>query len=148
MKEEPIVEHQCSSEGHDVCQAQPRGVRSSRRPSVWAVVVAATALIVTALMGTAFAATTTVKAGAEIWKPKHAYITKGDIIRWKNPTTKLHNVKSIGSNWSFNRSLPPGEIVKRQFKAIGTFKYRCTYHSAIVDGKCEGQCGLIHVFAG
>lgn len=95
----------------------------------------------------ALAATEVVKAAPkDKWKPTHAYITAGDTIKWKNPTGKKHNVTAYGKNWTFKKTIRPGETAKYTFDDPGTHRYRCTLHSAIVDGKCEGQCGWVHVF--
>jgi len=76
---------------------------------------------------------------------KHTYIDPGDWIRWRNPTSRVHNVVAYGGNWSYSRRLDPGENARRQFNSSGTFKYRCTIHSSLNDGLCSGQCGIIHV---
>jgi plastocyanin len=83
----------------------------------------------------------------EKWKPKHAYIGRGDRIRWKNPTSRIHDVRAYdkGTNWDFYRVLSPGESTLRKFRKRGTFFYRCARHSGIVSGKCRGMCGVIHV---
>jgi hypothetical protein len=61
------------------------------------------------------------------------------------PTSKVHDLKAYGGGLSFSTILDPGERAKRRFKQRGTFKYRCVLQSAIVSGKCQGMCGLIHV---
>jgi len=56
-------------------------------------------------------------------------------------------VVAYGGGWAFNEMLQPGEQARRVFQAQpDPYAYRCTLHSAIVDGRCEGMCGLIHVF--
>ena len=76
---------------------------------------------------------------------KHTYIDPGDHIRWRNPTTQTHNVRAYGGNWSYTRTLSPGESVRRQFNNPGNYRYRCTIHSSLVAGRCSGQCGVVHV---
>jgi hypothetical protein len=76
---------------------------------------------------------------------KHTYIDPGDYIRWRNPTTQTHNVRAYGGNWSYSRTLEAGESARRQFNNSGTYKYRCTIHSSLVNGRCSGQCGVVHV---
>jgi plastocyanin len=95
--------------------------------------------------GIAMGATARVKTKGEKWKPVHTYIGRNDTVRWTNPTSRVHDLKAYGGGWSFKRILDPGESAKRRFKQRGTFKYRCVRHSAIVSGKCQGMCGLIHV---
>jgi plastocyanin len=95
--------------------------------------------------GIAMGATARVKAKGEKWKPVHTYIGRNDTVRWTNPTSKVHDLKAYGGGWSFSTILDPGESAKRKFKQRGTYKFRCVRHSAIVSGKCQGMCGLIHV---
>jgi hypothetical protein len=100
-----------------------------------------------------FAATFNVKAvrvsGGWRWRDasgdQHTYINRGDYIRWRNPTSVRHNVVAYGGNWSYARTLNPGQRVRRRFGTAGNFRYRCTRHSALVNGRCSGQCGIIHV---
>ena len=95
--------------------------------------------------GIAMGATARVKAKGEKWKPVHTYIGRNDTVRWTNPTSRVHDLKAYGGGWSFSKILDPGESTKRKFRQRGTYKYRCVRHSAIVSGKCQGMCGLIHV---
>ena len=72
-------------------------------------------------------------------------------IRWKNPTTRQHDVKSLntGKDWSMSRKhLQPnnGNVVTRSFKSRGRYWFRCTIHSAFVGGEWTGMVGMIHVF--
>jgi plastocyanin len=96
-------------------------------------------------VGVAGAATSRVKAKGEKWKPLHTYIARNDKVKWTNPTNKVHDLKAYGGGWSFKRILDPGESATRRFKQRGTFKFRCVRHSGIVNGQCQGMCGLIHV---
>jgi plastocyanin len=77
----------------------------------------------------------------------HTYIEPGDYIRWRNPTNRTHNVVAYdaGADWNYSRTLAPGTSVRRQFNRRGNFYYRCTIHSALSNGVCSGQCGIIHV---
>jgi len=116
-------------------------VRGTRR---YVAVLMAGALALGSI-GVATAATSKVKAKGEKWKPFHTYIGRNDSVRWSNPTSRIHDLKAYGGGWSFKRILDPAESAKRKFKQRGTFKYRCVRHSAIVSGKCQGMCGLVHV---
>jgi plastocyanin len=116
-------------------------VRGTRR---YVAVLLAGAMVLGSF-GVALGATSRVKAKGERWKPLHTYIGRNDTVRWTNPTNKVHDLKAYGGGWSFKRILDPGESAKRKFKQRGTFKYRCVRHSAIVSGKCQGMCGLVHV---
>jgi plastocyanin len=73
------------------------------------------------------------------------------IIKWTNPTTRRHDVKSLntGRNWSMSRkNLRPRNknVVKRTFKRTGRYYFRCTIHSAKVNGDWTGMVGQVHVF--
>ena len=110
------------------------------------VLVAIVLVVVLAVAGIASAETFKVKAKAgDKWGPVHTYIGKGDKVVWTNPTDKKHDVSAIG-DWSFSKTLAPGDQASRKFPDTGTFRYRCARHSAMVDGKCEGMCGIVHVF--
>jgi plastocyanin len=102
------------------------------------------AVLAVSLAGAAFGATSSVKAKGEKWKPVHTYIGKGDKVTFSNPTSKTHDVKGYGG-LKLSAQLPPGQSVSKKFGSLGTFRYRCVRHSAIVGGKCQGMCGLIHV---
>ena len=78
------------------------------------------------------------------------FISQGDTVVWRNADDRRHNVVAYGGGWSFDRTLQPGERARRVFDEVrpggDPYKYRCTLHSAIVERRCEGMCGLIHVF--
>jgi plastocyanin len=102
--------------------------------------------VILSLAGVALAATRTVRARGERWKPVHTYIGKGDKVRWTNPTSKTHDIKGSGG-LRISEVLSPGESVSKKFGRLGTFRFRCVRHSAMVSGKCQGMCGLVHVVA-
>lgn len=107
-----------------------------------------------------FAAKSRVKArvGQNKWQPVHTYIGRGDVVIWKNPRPKnvskrrVHDVTSIQPRkWKrrlgfrLSKTLQPGERIRRKFRKKGTYRYRCVRHSGMVDGRCQGMCGFIHV---
>lgn len=124
-----------------------------RRWALWAVLPLLVGILVLGEAAAAVAATFNVKAvrvtGGWRWRDasgdQHTYINRGDYIRWRNPTSRTHNVVAYGGNWSYARTLAPGTRVRRRFGTTGNFRYRCTRHSALVNGRCSGQCGIIHV---
>ncbi|MCI0632678.1 MAG: hypothetical protein L0206_01990 [Actinobacteria bacterium] len=122
---------------------------TGRRPfDVLAVLVIVSALLV-GTVDVALGARVRVRADAERWRPAHLFITEGDTVIWKNPDDRRHNVVAYGGGWRFSELLRPGEKVRRVFDVRpggDPYAYRCTLHSAIVDGRCEGMCGLVHVF--
>jgi plastocyanin len=95
--------------------------------------------------GTGVAATKRVKAKPnDTWRKIHTYIGKGDTVKWKNPTSTQHDVTFYRGS-KFSKQLPPGGTVKKRFKKKKTMLYRCVVHSGIVDGRCQGMCGFVHV---
>ena len=103
-------------------------------------------LVIVAMSGVAFAATRVVKAtSGDKWNPAHLYISKGDAVQWRNPSSRVHDLKSTSKNWDYKRLLDPGERAKRTFGKTGFFRYRCLRHSSLVNGVCQGMCGFIHV---
>ena len=100
------------------------------------------------IAGSSPAASFGVRAEGERWKPAHRYVTKGDRVVWRNPTKRIHDVTAYGGNWSKKAILDPGERTSKRFSSRGKFTYRCVRHSAMVDGQCDGMCGVIHVRKG
>lgn len=105
------------------------------------------ALAVAVIPAVAFSATTTVKARASSWGPARPTIERGDTIKWTNQDGSFrdHTVRSYGRNWSMNEMLPVGDTVTRRFREVGRYKFKCLLHSTMVDGVCEGMCGVIKV---
>ncbi len=113
------------------------------------VTAALATVLALSLAGVALGATFAVKAtNSDTWQPAHRYIGRNDVVRWRNPTNRVHDVTAYGRNWSFSRVIKPGESVTRKFRARGNFRYRCARHSAIVSGRCRGMCGIVHVVSG
>lgn len=90
--------------------------------------------------------TTTVKAtGSDSWNPASKTVTKGTKVVWKNPSGDDHNVVAYSGNWSKSSTLNEGGSTSFKFGKSGTYKYRCTLHSRLENGRCEGMCGKIIV---
>lgn len=83
------------------------------------------------------------------WDPDFRHITKGNRIKWTNPTNASHRVVAYKGRWSKNTTIAPGETTAKRFRRAGTYKYRCTLpgHSTLsADGtSCTGMCGTVHV---
>lgn len=123
---------------------------SKTRTRVLSTALAATlALSLTGVGTPASAATAVVKAkgSKNKWRPVHTYIAKGDKVSWRNRSTRVHDVTAWGGGWRFSRVLSPGERAGRRFKKRRTYRYRCVRHSAIVNNRCQGMCGFVHVVA-
>ena len=84
---------------------------------------------------------------ARTWKPATKHISKGDRIRWKNPTNLTHTVTAYGGGWSKNSSISPGERTSFRFNNKGRYTYRCMTagHSSLNGSECSGMCGVVHV---
>ncbi len=108
-------------------------------------VSALTAVLLVSFGGVGQAKTFTVKARAnDTWRKVHTYIGKGDRVKWTNPDSEVHDVIAYNGSW-IKAQLNPGDSVKKRFKKRKTYFYRCTIHSGIVGGKCQGMCGFVHV---
>ena len=88
--------------------------------------LAGAALLVAALP--ASAATTTVEAVDNAFRPQSVTVTVGDTITWQNTGEAPHDVKASafqsgniapGASWSWNAS------------KAGTYSYVCSYHSSV-----------------
>lgn len=116
---------------------------------------ATAALAIAALLafpGTSSGDTFRVKAAGDSpttfkWMPDFRHITKGNRVRWTNPTGATHRVVAYSNNWSKNSAIAPGERTAKVFRKTGQYLYRCTRpgHSTVTNGDCNGMCGEIHV---
>ena len=102
------------------------------------------------LTGTSVADTFRVKMAGSFpnfrYQPDVRHIVKNDRIKFKNPNSQpSHTVTAYGGNWSYDRTLSSGERVFKKFRRAGTFKFRCRFHSQMVDGQCNGMCGKARV---
>jgi plastocyanin len=94
-------------------------------------------------------AATVVKAGAGTtctsFKPAKVSIAKGTKVVWKD-VCRSHTVTSYSKNWSKDTTLSSvGQTTSFRFLKKGTFKYRCRFHSSLVNGVCSGMCGKVVV---
>ncbi|HEY7400839.1 MAG TPA: plastocyanin/azurin family copper-binding protein [Actinomycetota bacterium] len=96
------------------------------------------------LASPAHAANETIKGNNQKWHPKSVEISVGDKVTWKAIDT-MHTVTAWKGDWTKNTTLSPGEKTSRTFNKKGTFRFRCTIHSSIVMGTCEGMCGKVKV---
>jgi plastocyanin len=78
------------------------------------------------------------------WVPNAVTVAHGTSIHW-HAIGVLHRVKAYGGNWTFLRSLPAGATVTRTFGTKGVFRFYCTIHGHLVNGRCVGMCGRITV---
>jgi len=134
---------------------------TERRPvrsAISLVLIAMLMLMIPALPASAAKSRVKAKVGQNRWQPVHTYIGKRDVVVFKNPRPtnvskrRVHDVTSIQpKRWKnrlgfrLKKTLNPGEKIKRKFRRKGTYRFRCVRHSAMVDGRCQGMCGFIHV---
>jgi plastocyanin len=108
--------------------------------------VASVALLVALAPAVSIAARFKIKATADdTWSPDFQHITRNNVIVWRNPDDRFHDLTSYGRNWSMEHGLPPGRSTSRRFKKVGVYKFRCRIHSALKSGQCDGMCGVVHV---
>jgi plastocyanin len=109
------------------------------------VVAAACALVlVITLTATAQARPVVVRGIGTRWTPSTVTVARGAVVRWRG-VSGFHDVIAYGGNWSFHQGLPTGSAVKKRFRSSGTFRFRCTYHSALIGDTCTGMCGSVVV---
>lgn len=82
--------------------------------------------------------------GSSRWTPNHATINHGGRVKWV-ASSYDHVLAAYGGNWTFRHALPQGSSVTRRFAHAGTFRFRCTVHSSVIDGRCQGMCGKVVV---
>jgi plastocyanin len=122
-------------------------IRRARPAAAFAAVVLALALLMPSF---ASAATFVVRAkevsaNTYRWRPASLSVAKGSKVVWRM-VDGTHNVTATSNNWSKSTgSLVQGSKTAFTFKKNGTFKYRCTLHSTLNNGKCSGMCGKVVV---
>jgi plastocyanin len=79
------------------------------------------------------------------WRPASLSVAKGSKVVWRM-VDGTHNVTATSNNWNKSSgNLAQGARTGFTFKKNGTFKYRCTLHSTLSNGKCSGMCGKVIV---
>lgn len=78
------------------------------------------------------------------WKPKITNISAGTKVTWK-AVTGTHTVTAYKGSWSKNTTINQGQSTSFTFNSSGVYKFRCTIHSHITNGKCVGMCGKVVV---
>lgn len=113
----------------------------------WVSLVALAAVLVCSFPGIAPARAPRIKATAErTWTPDFLHLTPGSAAVFKNPTEEPHDIKRYKGPWPRGKVFMfPGDTWKKRFKRTGVYKYRCVLHSEMIDGRCEGMCGVVHV---
>lgn len=118
-------------------------------PSTKKLLILSIALCVALVPAAAFSATTTIAARTSSWGPARVTVERGDTVNWDNSGGGFratdHTVKSLGRNWRLDEPLPVGGNVTKRFRDVGRYKFRCMLHSQVVEGVCEGMCGVVRV---
>jgi len=78
------------------------------------------------------------------WTPKRVKIDPGTRVEWL-AVNYDHVLVAYGDNWTFNHPLSEGASVTKRFRRPGIFLFRCTIHSTLVNGVCQGMCGKVVV---
>ena len=78
------------------------------------------------------------------WTPARVKIDPGTRVEWL-ALNYDHVLVAYGDNWTFDHSLPEGASVTKRFRRRGIFLFRCTIHSTLVNGVCQGMCGKVVV---
>ena len=78
------------------------------------------------------------------WKPHAVSISRGTKVVWKAVQAD-HTVTAYKGPWSKNTRINQGQSTSFTFTAAGTYKFRCRFHSTLVNGVCSGMCGKVTV---
>lgn len=109
--------------------------------------VATVVLLVVMLAGSLQAAVvvrSVLTADGYRFRPKTVEVAVGTRVTWRTDAGS-HTVTATSKNWSKDSPLSIGAPTSFTFTRAGTYRYRCTIHSNIVGGRCQGQCGRVVV---
>ena len=113
-------------------------------------------LMIVAVVALLMAAFTVQPAGAAVvikgvhtttgyrWRPRAVSVAVGTKVVWK-AVTGSHTVTAYKGNWKKNTTIAQGTSTSFVFKTAGVYKFRCTFHSTLVNGVCSGMCGKVVV---
>jgi plastocyanin len=116
--------------------------RSGRARAIGSLLAAL--VLVLALAGPAQAGTARVRGNAQRWHPRSITVSAGTRVIWRAVDT-THTVTAYRGNWSKDTTISAGNTTSFTFNNAGTYKYRCTLHSDIVNHRCQGMCGTVVV---
>jgi plastocyanin len=117
-------------------------IRSSARRPFLALALASG--LVLSFAGTA-QAREVVRATDNQFRPARVTVSVGEKVLWRNTGNNPHTVTAYGGNWRKNVPLAPGDRTSKTFAEAGVYKYRCTIHSILDAGQCNGMCGRVTV---
>lgn len=120
-------------------RTSPRQVKVRR---LVAVLLAAVMLVIV----TASTALAAERVGARgmSFRPKRVEVSVGERVVWRSANA-THTVTAYRGDWSKDSTIDEGERTRFRFTEGGRYKYRCTIHSTLADGRCSGMCGVVVV---
>ena len=78
------------------------------------------------------------------WTPSTVRTSAGTRIVWK-AVTGVHTVTAYGGRWKKNTTISSGGTTSFTFRSRGVYRFRCRFHSVLVNGVCRGMCGKVIV---
>ena len=72
----------------------------------------------------------TVLITSSAFDPAEITISQGTTIEWENQDSAIHTVTSQTGLWD-SGDIAPGTTYSRTFDSVGSYLYRCTYHSSM-----------------
>ncbi len=85
-----------------------------------------------------------VSGGGFHWMPKTVNISHGTKVTWK-AVAGSHTVTAYRGAWNKNTTINQGQSTSFTFHNAGTYRFRCVFHSSLVNGVCSGMCGKVVV---
>jgi plastocyanin len=86
-----------------------------------------------------------VRATDNQFRPARVAVSIDEKVIWRNTGSRAHTVTAYGGNWSKDSTIFSGDRTSRRFAEAGVYKYRCTFHSNLDGGQCNGMCGRVTV---
>jgi plastocyanin len=117
----------------------------SRQRSLLALIVV---LLVSVFATSALAGRAVIRTSGQTWSPSRVTVDRGSRVVWR-ATTLNHTVRAYGGGWRFFDAISAtgNPTASRVFNSTGRFKFRCTIHSTLTSGVCNGMCGRVRVTA-
>jgi plastocyanin len=109
-----------------------------------ATVVALVAVSMTQSAGAAVQIKGVHTAAGYRWQPKAVTVAVGTKVVW-TAVMGSHTVTAYKGKWTKSTTLPQGSTTSFTFKSAGVYKFRCRFHSTLVNGVCSGMCGRVVV---
>jgi plastocyanin len=78
------------------------------------------------------------------WKPRAVSIANGTKVVWRAVDGR-HTVTAWKGPWSKDTTIAQGSSTSFTFKKTGVYKFRCRFHSSLVNRVCSGMCGKVTV---